>query len=168
MAAPLQRKQLALDTNILFDLAQNLNAAHDFRETFLKAGYLLRVPPTVVQELAFEAENGDDADVALYALTSMLNWKITPFDLAAVGHGLTDAFTAKLLRKGLLPEGEYNDGLILAETSRRARQRADHRVPRRQGQAANGLDHPPGQRATYLGRRGRENAVRDVDGDPVG
>jgi len=47
----------------------------------------------------------------------MLSWKITPFDLAAVGHGLTDAFTRKLLRKGLLPEGEYNDGLILAETS---------------------------------------------------
>jgi len=117
MAAPLQKKQLALDTNILFDLAQNLNAAHDFRETFLKAGYLLRVPPTVVQELVFEAEHGDDADVALCALTSMLSWKITPFDLAAVGHGLTDAFTRKLLRKGLLPEGEYNDGLILAETS---------------------------------------------------
>ena len=45
----------------------------------------------------------------------MLSWKITPFDLAAVGHGLTDAFTSKLLRKGLLPEGEDNDRLILAE-----------------------------------------------------
>ena len=117
MAAPLQRKQLALDTNLLFDLAQNLNAAHEFRETFLKAGYLLRVPPTVVQELAFEVEHGDDPAVALCALQNMLQWKITPFDLAAVGHGLTDAFTRKLLRKGLLPDGEYNDGLILAETS---------------------------------------------------
>jgi hypothetical protein len=34
-----------------------------------------------------------------------------------VGHGLTDAFAEKLLKKGLLPDGEYNDGLILAETS---------------------------------------------------
>ena len=117
MAASLQRKQLALDTNILFDLAQNLNPAHDFRETFLKAGYLFRVPPTVVQELAYEAEHGDDPAIALCALKSMLGWKITPFDLVAVGHGLTNAFTDKLIRKGLLPDGEYNDGLILAETS---------------------------------------------------
>ena len=117
MATALPGKQLALDTNILFDLAEGLDAAHDFRETFQDAGYVLRVPPTVVQELSFEADGGDDAEIAATALRSILAWKIAPYDLASVGHGLTDGFTKKLLQKGLLPEGEYNDGLILAETS---------------------------------------------------
>ena len=120
MAPALQRKQLALDTNVLFDLAEGLNAAHDFRETFLSAKYALRVPPTVVQELVFATEHADDGharQLAELALTSMLNWGINPFDLVAVGHGLTEAFAERLIKKGLLPESEYNDGLILAETS---------------------------------------------------
>ena len=31
-------------------------------------------------------------------------------------HGITEQFSEKLLRLGLLPEGEFNDGLILTET----------------------------------------------------
>jgi predicted nucleic acid-binding protein len=120
MAQP-QRKQLALDTNILFDLAQPLDAAHDFRETFLAAKYALRVPPTAVQELVFasedEEEDPEDRRLASLALSSMAAWGVNPFDLVAVGHGITDAFAEKLLKKGLLPDSEYNDGLILAETS---------------------------------------------------
>jgi predicted nucleic acid-binding protein len=118
--APALRKQLALDTNVLFDLAAELNAAHDFRETFQKARYSLRIPPTVVQELMYAMEHEEvpqTRQLAEHALKKMLGWGITPFDLVAVGHGLTDAFADKLLRKGLLPDGEYNDGLILAETS---------------------------------------------------
>jgi hypothetical protein len=120
MARPIV-KQLALDTNILFDLARPLEITHEFREAFLAAGYLLRVPPTAVQELVFASEDEEQEPkhraLAARALKGMIGWQIKPFDLAAVGHGLTDAFAKKLLAKGLLPEREYNDGLILAETS---------------------------------------------------
>jgi hypothetical protein len=32
-----------------------------------------------------------------------------------VGHGITEQFANRLLRVGILPEGEFNDGLILAD-----------------------------------------------------
>ena len=53
--AATQKKQLALDTNILFDLAKEEDFAHSFREFLQDKGYSLKVPPTAVQELAFNA-----------------------------------------------------------------------------------------------------------------
>jgi len=47
----------------------------------------------------------------------MRSWNLSPFDLKSVGHGITEQFAEKLLRAGLLPEGEFHDGLILAETA---------------------------------------------------
>ena len=34
---------LALDTNLVLDLAEGLDAAHDFRETFKDRGYAFRL-----------------------------------------------------------------------------------------------------------------------------
>jgi hypothetical protein len=45
----------------------------------------------------------------------MLEWGIRPFDLVPTGHGLTELFSNLLRDRRLLPEGEFNDGLILAE-----------------------------------------------------
>ena len=117
--APAARKRLSLDANILFDLAENLDAAHDFREVFQRLGYGLFVGPTVIQELHYFHEHGPDTEksLATEALTNMLSWGIAPFDLKSVGHGLTELFAKRLIDRGLLPEGEINDGLILAETS---------------------------------------------------
>ena len=120
MASSPRRKQLALDTNILFDLADGVDAAHDFRETFKRAGYTFRIGPTVIQELAFCSDRQTDARrrrLAETALHNALAWDIMPYDLQAVEHGLTDEFAKRLIRKHLLPDTEYNDGLILAETS---------------------------------------------------
>lgn len=117
MAPPLQRKRLALDTNILFDLAKGIDAAHDFREVFLSAKYDLRIPPTAFQELVFASEDEEadpeDRQSAANALANMVNWGTNPFDLIAVGHGLTDGFAEKLLKKGLLPETDTTMGLFL-------------------------------------------------------
>jgi len=52
-AAP--KKPLALDTNLLLDLAGDEDFAHEFREEFSARGYVLLVPPTVVAELTFFA-----------------------------------------------------------------------------------------------------------------
>jgi len=118
MASSPRPRQLALDTNILFDLAGGVDAAHDFRETFLRAGYAFRIGSTVVQELAFCSCSNADMQRRLLASTALsqaLSWGITPFDLQAVGHGLTEEFARRLIRKQLLPDTEYNDGLILME-----------------------------------------------------
>jgi hypothetical protein len=114
-----QNKLLALDANILFDLAAGKEFAHDFRETFLSKGYALLVPPTVVQELVHFFDDGSrqQSTLAEKALRSMLSWRIKPFDLVAVGHGITERFYERLVKKGLLPTEEKHDGLILAESS---------------------------------------------------
>ena len=117
--AAMAKKQLALDTNILFDLAEEMDFAHFFREFFQGRGYSLRVPPTVVQELAHYAtvKNCAQSPFALKALQQMKPWGILPWDLIPTGHAITAEFSGKLIRKGYLPEGEFNDGFILAETS---------------------------------------------------
>ena len=118
MAPPAKPKPLALDSNLPLDLAEDLDAAHTFREEFQRRGYVLLVPPTVVTELTLKAESkGEKALLAMRALQSLRDWGIQPFDLKSVGHGITEAFARKLISRGLLPEDEFNDGVIIAETA---------------------------------------------------
>ena len=119
MAAPGQKKRLALDTNLLFDLAAQKDFAHTFREVYQERSYGLMVPPTAIQELAFYALDRQCAETPLArkALQEIRAWNLSPFDLQSVGHGITEQFANRLLRHGILPEGEFNDGLILAETA---------------------------------------------------
>jgi hypothetical protein len=116
-----QNKLLALDANILFDLASENTSSHRFREAFLSRDYALLVPPTVVQELAKKANDPsqETSQLARKALTSMLEWGIKPYDLVGVGHGIATRFYERLVKRGMLPEEEKHDGYILAETSLR-------------------------------------------------
>ena len=117
MAAPVpQRPRFALDTNVLIDLGEGKPFAQRFLATYRNTG--LAVPPTAVQELVFIATTGHAAhDHALTALANMRRWNITPFDLIAVGHGITGVNAQKLMDSGLLADGEFNDGLIVVETA---------------------------------------------------
>lgn len=119
MAAQETRKRLALDTNIPLDLAAGEDFAHAFIEVFREKGYALQVPPTVVQELSFLAftAGGAKQEKALKALRHLREWGIEPYDLKSVGHGITERFANRLIEKRLLPEAEFNDGVILAETA---------------------------------------------------
>lgn len=119
MAALREKKRFALDANILYDLAAGLDAAHTLREVLQERGGTLEVPPTVFQELAFAVRRGtgEEAELALVALQRMQVWQIVPFNLVPVGHGITEEFCQKLIRKGYLPADEENDGLLLAETA---------------------------------------------------
>ena len=42
-----RKRQLSLDTNLLLDLAQPQDFAHEFREEFQGRGYALVLAPTV-------------------------------------------------------------------------------------------------------------------------
>ena len=113
-----QKKLLAADSNLLFDLAEKKDFALTFLEVANEKGFTLQLPPTVVQELSFAAlhKSGVEAKLALTAIQSLRGWEIIPFDLVAVGHGITEQFARRLHELKLLPEAELNDGLILAET----------------------------------------------------
>lgn len=117
MAAPVpQRPRFALDTNVLIDLGEGLPFAQRFLATYRNAG--LAVPPTVIQELVHIATTNHKAQQHAHtALTNMRRWGILPFDLISVGHGITEVNAQKLMASGVLPDGEFNDGLIVVETA---------------------------------------------------
>ena len=120
MAVTRPVKQLALDTNLVLDLAEGADFAHDFRESFQKKGYVLYLPPTTAAELHENFQHGETArkrELAQTALLKVRSWGLRPLDLADVEESIAERFAGRLLQAGLLPEEEFNDGLILAETS---------------------------------------------------
>ncbi len=113
------KKRLSLDTDLLLDLAQPEEFAHDFREEFQGRGYALMLAPTVLFELEYLLTYGEEPRrrLARRAVEQVAAWQITPFDLSEVSRSLAERFSVRLREKGLLPEDEVSDGLILGETS---------------------------------------------------
>ena len=103
----------------MIDLADEADYAHTFRELAQERNYTLWVPPTVVHELLHAAETkpAPDGPIAHTALTRLLDWRIYPIGLSSVDNAIADLFSRRLMKEGLLPPEEYNDGLVLAETS---------------------------------------------------
>jgi predicted nucleic acid-binding protein len=118
MAGKAPGKRFALDTNIIYDLAQGKNFALTFLEVFSQKGYEFLLPPTVLQELAYAFKYlPEHRSLVAKGLSGLRSWGIKEFDLIAVRHGITQHFSLLLQTKGLLPPGENNDGFILAETA---------------------------------------------------
>ena len=113
------KKSLALDTNVLLDLAGEKDFAHEFKEEFSRRGYSLLVPPTVVAELAFFAslKNAPQRDIANIALEKIGAWKCQPFALSSTQMAVAVRFAARLMESALIPETEQNDGKIIAQAS---------------------------------------------------
>jgi hypothetical protein len=113
------RRQLALDANLLLDLAEGRDFAHEFKEEFLRRGYALLAPPTVLAELAVLAAVGAEPQRSLAnsALEQLAGWNCRPFTLSSTELAIAQHFSLRLLAKGLIPEEERNDGKILAQTS---------------------------------------------------
>jgi hypothetical protein len=117
---PGQTKQLSLDANFIFDLAEEKDFAHDLLEAAQGRGYALLLPPTAAHELHLIFTNGEseaERELARTALTRMRQWDIRPFELNSTAEAICEQFVRGLLRQGLIPDDEFNDGLILAETS---------------------------------------------------
>jgi len=113
------KKSLALDTNLLLDLAAEKDFAHEFKEEFSGRGYSLLVPPTVVAELAFlcSLKDAPQQEIASVALEKIGLWKCQPFTLSSTQLAIAIQFAARLMECSLIPETEQNDGKILAQTS---------------------------------------------------
>jgi predicted nucleic acid-binding protein len=112
-------KRLSLDTNVLFDLADEKDFAHDFREIYQRRNYALVICPTVVAELYFLREHGDTEEqrLASLALRRLASWDIHVFPLTSVQLAIAWRFAATILASGLLPPTEINDARILGETA---------------------------------------------------
>ena len=113
------KKSLALDTNLLLDLAGEEDFAHEFKEEFSKRGYSFFVPPTAVAELAFFASLKDapQNEFANLALEKLRGWECQPFNLLSTQLAIAIRFAARLMDSSLIPETEQNDGKILAQAS---------------------------------------------------
>ncbi len=113
------KKSLALDTNLLLDLASEQDFAHEFKEEFSSRGYSFLVPPTVVAELAFLSSLGHmpQCEIANLALERIGVWKCQPFTLLPTQLSIAVRFAARLIEASLVPESEQNDGKILAQAS---------------------------------------------------
>lgn len=121
MASTPTPKLLALDTNVVIDLAEGLDSAHDFRESFKQRGYGFRLPPTAAVELRWKSLNDSESRIralATRALAQLRAWDIQPLpELGDVEYAIAERFVARLHLTRLLPDEEINDGFILAETS---------------------------------------------------
>ena len=122
MAAKPNRPQLvAVDANVLFDLAEGLENVVDavsvIRERLRDIRFLL--PPTVQHELANWALRGDwhKRQAARKAIQLGQSWRIVPVNLIAVRHGIAERIAERIREQGLIPGEEVNDSLVLAESA---------------------------------------------------
>ena len=122
MAASSNRPQLvAVDSNILFDLALDLDDVVDavslIRERLPFSRFL--IPPTVQHEfanLAFRGE-GQKRETARKAIQLCQSWSIVPASLIAVRHGIAERIAERMREQALVPDEEINDSLVLAESA---------------------------------------------------
>jgi predicted nucleic acid-binding protein len=114
-----RKKRLALDTNLLLDLARGFDFAHDFHGVFRGANYSLLAGPTVFKELGFALLYGLEPEktLATTAIANAEKWGVLAFNLTRLDQTIAERFAQKLLERRLLPQEECNDALILAETA---------------------------------------------------
>lgn len=113
------KKQLALDANLLLDLAEGRDFAHDFKDEFQARGYEFLVPPTAAAELNILSLYGGEPQktFANQVLRELRAWKCQPFSLSDTRLAIAEQFRRRLSELRLIPDEEWDDGLILAETS---------------------------------------------------
>ena len=117
---PGRSTRLALDTNVLLDLAADVSEVVRFFETCARKGYSLAASATVLIELDFAFHDQSDkkrrklSEIAQELM--LIKWNVVPLPEP---FRVEDAenFSLMLRTRGSLPLDERNDGLIVAECS---------------------------------------------------
>jgi hypothetical protein len=121
MAQP-SNTRLALDTNVIYQLAAGVPHTEKFRLLCLERGYSLLVTHTVIEEATYRTRQANEdpkgAALAHKALTSLLAWGIQPHVLPPLDLGYAKEFSTLLRTRKLLPWEEVRDGCLLGEASR--------------------------------------------------
>jgi predicted nucleic acid-binding protein len=110
----------AVDTNPLIDWAKGHGDVPDCFQLIKRriTAVSIIVPPTVLHELGYFARTnkrrlGTDALKALELIRA--DPLLKPINLVPVGHGIVEINAWKLRERGLIPEDEINDSMVLAE-----------------------------------------------------
>jgi predicted nucleic acid-binding protein len=113
---------IAVDTNVLLDLAAELDDVADaifvIRRRVRRCQMV--IPPTAREELAQEATHGrvfEKQESARRAFQVARSLNIRPVDLPGFQHDTARRVGRRIRGLGLLPEAEVNDALILAEAA---------------------------------------------------
>ena len=113
---------IAADTNVLLDLAEDVETVTDavitIRQRLRDARFV--VPPTALHELALAVGGGETERIrktALRALSQLRAWGFDALNLVPVGHGIVERIAEEIRREDLLPTEEKNDSLIIAESA---------------------------------------------------
>src|SRR5258708_15884465 len=117
VASKSQRALIAVDTNVLFGLADAVEDVVDAVQLIRRRLHEseLLMPPTGREELAEEALHGEEFEKKERARLSFQlarTWKIQPVELLARQHDAARAIGRRLRGLGLLPGDEANDGLV--------------------------------------------------------
>jgi len=120
--SPNRRALIGIDTNVLLDLAGEIEDVTDALLTIRLrlASAQLVMPPTVGHELAYQVKRALDPGrrrQAMRAFRLAHDWNIMPAELIPVAHGIAERVGRRFREAGLLPEAEVNDGLIVAEAA---------------------------------------------------
>lgn len=112
---------IGVDTNVLIDHAEGdedvIGALEVIKERL--PGARLIVTPTVLEELGYLCDHGEpeEAEVAERALSSLFEWGYEPLNIIPAGMGITEQIGLKLRLRGIIPDEEENDALIVAEAA---------------------------------------------------
>lgn len=122
MATSRKPPLIAVDTNVLIDLAQDEESVWECLDTLhaRRPKPRLIITPTVMQEIIHLANHGDtpgERHDAANAASSLLAWGFAPLNLLPVGHGIVERIGDELRRLGLIPEAERHDSFIVAEAA---------------------------------------------------
>ena len=115
------RLKVALDSNVLFDLAAGENFAATVLEVLREKAAVVYVPPTVLLELLYEEEHcivpekGKLASRALDGIHRL--WRLERVDLDANQEAIARGFANALRNTRLMDSCEINDSWILAEAT---------------------------------------------------
>lgn len=113
---------VAVDSNILFSLAEEKDQVIEAWQLICERlrPVMLVVPPTVLGELGDKslAANTRLARLAHKALRDLrVRWNFQPVELRPDQTGLCQRVAWKILEQELVPPGEHNDALIVAESA---------------------------------------------------
>ena len=112
---------VAVDTNVLLDRANDDELVIDALATIRRRlpDCELIVTPTVVEEIVLKAERDDhalDRRLAQRVLAALVEpWGFRVVSFIPVGRGIVAEIARRLRWQGMIPPGELNDSLIVAE-----------------------------------------------------
>jgi predicted nucleic acid-binding protein len=120
-ASPSRPQLVAVDTNVLFNLADGVDDTVEAVGIIARrlSGARLILPPTVQNEIGHWAVRGDEPrrTLARKAIALAVARGINPASLLAVGHGIAERVALRLRERCLLPETEIHDSLAIAEAA---------------------------------------------------